>query len=741
MRRFAPRLAALLVAVALWAATAHAPAAQEGPATLIADRVEVLGDDRLVAEGSVEVYHGVRRLTAPRIVYDRAAGRIFIEGPAILTEGDAMTLVASEADLDDRLRSGILRGAELTLSRALRIRAEVAERERLDGLTRTRLSRAAASSCRVCDDGPPLWEIRARRVDHDTQSRRLYFRNAQLRVAGVPVLWMPYLSIPDPTLRRAPGLLRPRFMITTAGGAGLEFGYFQPIGRSRDLTLYPFIGDTGTQRLRMRYREALPWGMLNIDGALARARATPGVRGYAELKTGAPLPRGFRLEVAARAIGQGAILRDWGISDAERLEVESTLSRTNRLGTSSARILSWRATRDGATGTTRDSGLVLGTGSELRRWLRLPGEAGRIDAGLQINFDRADTQSSGTTSLARTGLAIGWRADRVLPLGFLAAASVRLDADAYRVQPVTDPTFNVSRLRPAALAELRWPLLRRGSGHVDVLEPVVQVVFAPRIDEAGVPNRDSLVPELDRGNLLSFSRYPGVDRRESGNRAQFGLGLTRRLESGSSREMVVGGIVRPRADALFAPASAETGWNGEWLVAARLDGADGRTLSGRVVLDAAGAPARSDIGLTQSLRDLDLSTSWTWAAADPDSPDLRLRTDISNLSAQLTARLGRHLRADASGYFDVVAGKATVGRLALAYINECLRADLSFDTRFTATEGLLESSEVAFSFELLGFGGSPAGPLRACRTPAGAARAADGDVMGAIIDRRTDFMR
>ncbi|MGA0777939.1 MAG: LPS-assembly protein LptD [Gemmobacter sp.] len=737
MRHLLALLASVIAAVALWAARAPEALAQEGPATLVADRVEVLADDRLVAEGSVEVYHGVRRLTAPRIVYDRALGRIFIEGPAVLTEGDAMTLVASEADLDDRLRSGILRGAELTLSRALRIRADEAERARLDGLTRTRLSRAAASSCRVCDDGPPLWEIRARTVDHDTLSRRLYFRDAQLRVAGVPILWMPYLSVPDPTLKRAPGLLRPRFLITTAGGAGLEFGYFQPLGRSRDLTLYPFVGDTGAQRLRLRYREAFAWGMLNIDGALARKDATSGVQGYAELTTGAPLPRGFKLDLAARATGQGAILRDWGISDAERLEVESTLSRTNRLGTTSARVLSWRSTRTGPSGIERDRGLVLGTGSELRRWLRLPGDAGRIDAALQANFDRSDAQSSGTTSLARAGLALGWRADRVLPLGILAAASVRVDADAYRVQPVADPTFSVSRLRPAALAELRWPFRRAGEGHVDLLEPVVQVVVAPRIDEAGVPNRDSLVPELDRGNLLSFSRYPGVDRRESGNRVQFGLGLTRRAASGASREMVLGGIVRPGADALFAPEPGAAGWSGEWLVAARLDGADGRTVSGRVVLDAQGAPARSDLGLTQSLRDLDLSTSWTWAAADPDSPDVRLRTDISNLSAQITARLGPHLRADASGYFDVAAGEPTVGRLALAYINECLRADLSFDTRFTAAEGLLESSEIAFSFELLGFGGSPAGPLRACRPP----RGADGDVMAATVDRGADFMR
>jgi LPS-assembly protein len=710
------------LAVALWALCAPATLAAQPvmPATLMADRVEVTADGLLIAEGSVEIIHDGRILTAPRVVYDPVAGRIRIEGLARLTEGDAIALVASEADLDDELRSGILLGAELTLARALRIRADLAERERdlAAGITRTRLERAAASSCRVCGGGPPLWEVRAREVRHDTDSRRLRFADAQLRIAGLPVLWLPYLSVPDPSLRRAPGLLRPRLRNSTAVGTGIELGYFQPFGQSRDLTIYPFAGTGGAERLGWRYRQAFASGALQIDGAFGRDRRAPGLRGFANLTAQRPLSAGFVLNLGARAHAEGAILGNWGLSDAERLELEASTARVNAAGVTRLRALRWWTARSGGSGILRDGAAVADL--DLRRQLRLPQGRGRIDAALRVSYDRTDTAVADSTALGRSAFSLNWHGDRILARGLVAAADVRLDADLYRVDPVAAAVYGVTRLRPAASAELRWPLVRAAQGHVDLIEPAVQIVLAPPFDDAGVPNRDSLVPELDRGNLLGFSRYPGIDRRETGQRVQFGLGLSRRFETGASREVVVGGILRPRHEALFAAPSTAEGWSPEWLAMARTDAADGRRLAGRVVIDADGAPARGDLVLAQSLDarrlgDFALSSGWTWAAADPDSPDLRLRTDVSNLSAQLSARFGAHWRADASGFFDVVAGEPTAGRLAMGYINECLRADLSFDTRFTAGDGLLESSEIAFSFELLGFGGSLGGPVRACR--------------------------
>jgi len=69
------RILALLF-VLLWPLSTLA----QEQAALVADRLAITGRDVLVAEGNVEVLYKGRRLTAKRIVYDRAADRLVIDG-------------------------------------------------------------------------------------------------------------------------------------------------------------------------------------------------------------------------------------------------------------------------------------------------------------------------------------------------------------------------------------------------------------------------------------------------------------------------------------------------------------------------------------------------------------------------------------------------------------------------------------------------------------------------------------
>jgi LPS-assembly protein len=101
----------LLAALASVALLLPAAAAAQELATLLADRVEVTGDGVITAEGNVEVFYQGTRLTAPRVRYERAGERLFIEGPITLADGDSVTVLAEAAELDADLRNGILLGA------------------------------------------------------------------------------------------------------------------------------------------------------------------------------------------------------------------------------------------------------------------------------------------------------------------------------------------------------------------------------------------------------------------------------------------------------------------------------------------------------------------------------------------------------------------------------------------------------------------------------------------------------
>jgi LPS-assembly protein len=77
-----------LLPLVFWLAGALAATAQTDTATepllasLVADRVSVDAERRLIAEGNVEVFYDGARLTASRITYDRAANEVLIDGPS-----------------------------------------------------------------------------------------------------------------------------------------------------------------------------------------------------------------------------------------------------------------------------------------------------------------------------------------------------------------------------------------------------------------------------------------------------------------------------------------------------------------------------------------------------------------------------------------------------------------------------------------------------------------------------------
>ncbi len=242
-------------------------AAQDTPdetATLVADEVEIQADSVLVASGNVEVLHKGTRLRAERVTFDSKADRLKIEGPLILTDEQGTRLLADQADLSSDLQDGLLQGARLVLSQQLQLAAT--EMQRVGGRY-TELGRTVASSCQVCAANPtPLWEIRARRVVHDQQARQLYFENAQLRVAGVPVFYLPRLRLPDPTLKRATGFLQPQIRSTSELGTGVGLPYFIALGDSRDLTITPFAATQNAQSLGLRYRQAFETGQIEIEG-------------------------------------------------------------------------------------------------------------------------------------------------------------------------------------------------------------------------------------------------------------------------------------------------------------------------------------------------------------------------------------------------------------------------------------------------------------------------------------------
>ncbi|MGB3408879.1 MAG: LPS-assembly protein LptD, partial [Jannaschia sp.] len=304
-------------------------AAQTGPATLVADRID-FDPSQLVASGDVEIFADGRILRAERITYLRAEDRLIVEGPLVLVDGDDAVLVADFAALNADLRGSVLTGARLVLDQRLQVAAT--EITQGDGGRYTQLYQAIASSCPVCDGSEtPLWQIRAKRIIHDKQERQLYFENARFEVMGVPVAWLPRLRLPDPTLDRTSGWLTPRFSSDDLLGTGVTTPYFFTLGPSRDLTLSPFVTNTDTRSLGLRYRQAFDRGDLLVEGAVSKDSVTAdSLRGYVFAEGRLALERGYVFEFDVEAVSDDTYLLNYDISEKDRLESRFAVTKVDR---------------------------------------------------------------------------------------------------------------------------------------------------------------------------------------------------------------------------------------------------------------------------------------------------------------------------------------------------------------------------------------------------------------------------
>ena len=72
------------------------------------------------------------------------------------------------------------------------------------------------------------------------KKKQIIYKNATLDLNNVPILYTPYFSHPDPSVKRKEGFLAPSF--TSLGsdiGTTIKVPYFYPVSESADFTISP----------------------------------------------------------------------------------------------------------------------------------------------------------------------------------------------------------------------------------------------------------------------------------------------------------------------------------------------------------------------------------------------------------------------------------------------------------------------------------------------------------------------
>ena len=221
----------------------------------------------IAAIGNVQIYYAGATLEADKVIYDQKTKRLHAEGNARLTEADGKVTYGEIIDMTDDFRDGFVDSLRVDTPDQTRMAATRADRSSGNFTVLENGVYTACEACREDPRKPPLWQIKAKRIIHNQTEKMMYFEDANLEFFGKPIAWFPYMSAPDPTVKRKTGVLIPIASYSSVYGAGVEVPYYVALAPDRDMTISPRITSKQGVLVQGEYRQRFENGNVTFRAA------------------------------------------------------------------------------------------------------------------------------------------------------------------------------------------------------------------------------------------------------------------------------------------------------------------------------------------------------------------------------------------------------------------------------------------------------------------------------------------
>ncbi|MGE0739706.1 MAG: LPS-assembly protein LptD [Hyphomonadaceae bacterium] len=568
----------------------QAPAEQTEAVVLEAD--ELINDEaagEITAQGDVQVRYQGRTMRADRLVYNLNTGDIRAVGNVQIVLEDGSTTFAEEVQADEEMNVGAARELRARMGTTGTLAARAALRH---GEGESELRNVIYTSCPICENGdrPPTWSLRARRAIQDRETRTVSYQSAVLEVVGIPVLYIPFIAHPDPSVERASGLLPPDIGRNRRLGAFYEQPYYWAISPSSDMTASLRLHEQVNPLLGVEYRKRFWSGELELETTFTQERLfnSDGDRFGDDL---------FRYS----AFGQGRFqiddYWDWGfglerVYDDEylrRYDIDGAgerrgpfigqdtrlISQLYAIGQSgnsysSVSFVSFQGLRE--TDTSDLLPLILPF-AETEHVMPMLGGQMRLQANTAVLLRDDNTATPAFEgSDGRVSVSAIWRRDMLFGPGMLFSPFGQVRGDIYNVETTEDTWEAFGRGLGMAGAEVSWPFMRPGERFDVILEPVVMgAIASDDADDTRIRNEDSLSFELDDSNLFRPNAAPNYDLWEPGARVSAGVRATARARTGESATLMFGRRWRDEQAVGFTDRNNLGGETSDWVAAAQTD--------------------------------------------------------------------------------------------------------------------------------------------------------------------------
>lgn len=193
------------------------------------------GSRILTYKGNVDARFGRYRMQADKIVLSEADEKMIAEGSVVFDEGDDQRITGSRAIFYLKTKLGYFENStgftnQTNDGTVIYFTADKVERTKVDEIVVTK------GKFTACDEAVPKWSFTADEATIKFNDK-VKLKNGKFRIKDIPLVPVPYVSIPIKERDRASGFLTPTVGYSGNKGVRLQTAYFQTLGRSADITL------------------------------------------------------------------------------------------------------------------------------------------------------------------------------------------------------------------------------------------------------------------------------------------------------------------------------------------------------------------------------------------------------------------------------------------------------------------------------------------------------------------------
>jgi len=490
------------------------------------------------AIGHVELHRETLSLYADKLVYNQQENTISAYGNVLLTEPNGTQIFSDEVNLNDKLTTADMNQIKVIMRDESKLWAQYFRKKENNNKIMRYVTYTPCDCCEENNGKAPLWRIRARKVTHNAKTQDMNYNDAFLDIKNVPVLYSPFLSHPDPTVKRRSGFMPPKIGRSSYLGGTFQVNYFWNINNQSDILFSPIFTTNKDLVFGGRYRGFLKNGYIEAEGTYLNDENPDrqNNRGNLFFQSRYELNDLWVASTNLKYVSDILYLKELSLQydDQAWLTSDIKFERFNQRDYAAIQAYYYKLisydlkTKDTTQFTTLKYNKPLVLPLVQSEFISEPSKNGSY---FKNDFSFASLYHAGGAQSQRVSMINSWNLPWISRFGekYKIVASVKTDAyhvQDYQYNQQNKPyKGNPVRVFPQLGIEWKLPFVKAHQTSRQIIEPVVVGVISPNAGNKPfrIPNEDSQDATLEDTNVLDLNRYAGYDKNDNGSRISYGV--------------------------------------------------------------------------------------------------------------------------------------------------------------------------------------------------------------------------